>query len=131
MASGQKRKERPGPSRLLSAEEDATGKEEHIEPIMCRLCKGQGWGFRPGAQHESQTMECTLCKGQGQLDPRDVDEWTFADLDEPLGPGAIGAQPPRVPYVPPTAEWRTWMDDEDGRGYLWAELVVPDKEKSK
>lgn len=102
-----------------------------VEPIMCRLCKGQGWYFRPHAQHESETMACEVCKGQGQLDPRDVDQWTFVDLDEDLGPGAMGAQQHRTPYVPPTAEWRTWMDDEDGRGYLWAELAVPDKEESK
>lgn len=93
------------------------------EPVMCRLCKGRGV-FSDAAGVDEW---CCLCKGQGQLDPADVDEWTFVDMDEPLGPGAIGNQPRRTPYVPPTAEWNTWMDDEDGRGYLWAELRVPEK----
>lgn len=99
---------------------------EDVQPVLCRLCKGQGWYFRPQARHESETMPCEVCKGQGQLHPADVDEWTFADLDEDLGPGAMGAQRGRTPYVPRNAEWRTWVDEEDGRGYLWAELRVLD-----
>ena len=101
------------------------------EPIMCRLCKGQGWFMRADARHESHTEQCCVCKGNGQLDPVDVDKWTFADLDEDLGPGAMGMQPRRAPYVPPNAEWFTWTEEENGRGYLWAELRVPEKKQKE
>jgi len=93
------------PKSLLSAKK---------EPVLCRLCKATGM--------TADDETCCACKGQGQLHPEDVDEWTFADLDESLGPGAMGVQARRTPYVPPNAQWHTWMDDEDGRGYLWAEL---------
>lgn len=93
---------------------------------MCRLCKGQGWDFVAHAVHASQTQQCTACKGQGFIIPEDVDPWLFVDLDEPLGPGAMGATRPTPPAVSKLAEWHTWMDDDDGRGYLWAELRVPE-----
>ena len=114
----------------LSKEAQPVTVPKEAEPILCRLCKGQGWYFTPGAQHESQTMTCELCKGQGMLRAEDVDAWTFADMDESLGPGAIGNQPRQKPYVPPNAVWHTWMDEEDGRGYLWAELRAPEKPPS-
>lgn len=105
---------------------ESEGRITALEPVMCRLCKGHGWQLdsRPGSQG---VEECGACKGQGHLRAEDVDQWTFADLDEDLGPGAMGASRPRKPVIPANAEWKTWMDEEDGRGYLWAELVAPAK----
>lgn len=96
------------PSNPLSTVEE----KKDREPILCRLCKGTGTG--------DDDVPCVFCKGAGLCNAEDIDEWTFADLDEPLGPGAVGVLAPRRSYVPPNAEWHTWV--EDGRGYIWAEL---------
>lgn len=88
--------------------------------VACRLCDGR----RATGRARRDLANCPLCKGCGELDPADVDRWTFADLDEPLGSGGMGAKPPpRPPYVHPNAAWHTWLD-ENGRGYMWSELRV-------
>lgn len=103
-----------GGKQLLSEEQPST--QEPVQPVMCRLCRGKG--------ETEDEQGCVACKGQGQMDPSDIDQWTFADLDEDLGPGAMGAQRMKTLHVPPGATWHTWTED-DGRGYMWAELRVP------
>tara|TARA_B110001450_G_scaffold16733_2_gene15473 strand:- start:2708 stop:3100 length:393 start_codon:yes stop_codon:yes gene_type:complete len=99
------------------------------EPIMCRLCKSYGWHYRQDPIADKLQIDtCVVCKGEGMLHAADVDEWTFADLDdEPLGAGAMGNKPKQRVYVHPNAKWQTWVDEEDGRGYLWSELKMPKK----
>lgn len=104
------------PSNLLSTVLVVEEKKDP-EPILCRLCKGTGL---LAATTGDDDVPCVFCKGVGLCNAEDIDEWTFADLDEPLGPGAIGVVSPRWSYVPPNAEWHTWV--EEGRGYMWAEL---------
>ena len=99
-------------SNPLSTVEEKEEKKKDPEPVLCRLCKSTGMS--------DDDMPCVFCKGAGLCNAEDVDVWTFIDLDTPLGPGAIGAVAPRRPYVPPNAEWNTWV--EHGREYIWAEL---------
>lgn len=73
--------------------------------------------------HDSQVDTCVVCKDAGKLDPADVDEWLWADMDEELGPGAIVKKLPNFPSIPKNAVWTQWTEN-NGRDILWSECVV-------
>lgn len=96
--------------------------DKQEDGILCRLCKGQGFYHVVDNEWDCDMETCCVCKGVGILKPSDIDQWTFADLDESLGPEAMGVKRVQYNVVPKNATWQTSIDEE--RGLMWAELVT-------
>lgn len=77
----------------------------------CRLCKRMG-----------KSDACTVCNGAGRVNAKKLDQWTFADLDAKVGPGAVDAKRGRSADIPKECVWVTYMDT---RGYLQSEYRKP------